>query len=601
MKSFVKALYGMLLQLCSGGRLQTSKTGLVASLFMVGYILSGIVLAPVIASASVLFSDVAERVGLDFKHFNGMTGAFYFQEMTGQGGALLDYDNDGDLDVYLLQGTLLGNDRMTQALSPPRGSGPLRDRLYRNDLQVTPDGSRRLAFVDVTETSGIRAMGYGMGIATGDFNNDGWVDLYVTNYGSNQMWRNNGDGTFTDVTRASGTDEARWSSSAAFVDYDRDGWLDLYITNYVHFDITKGIECYAPTSRRDYCGPAAFKPVADRLFRNLGDGTFADVTTRSGISAAEGPGLGVVTADVNNDGWIDIYVANDGQPNNLWINQRDGTFRDGALLAGIAVNVAGQSEASMGVDAGDFDADGDEDLFMVHLTGETNTLYVNDGNGFFEDRTIATGLAPGSLRFTGFGTAWFDYDNDGWLDLFIANGAVRIQQQLADRGDPYPLGQTNQLYHNTGGSGFKEVTNRAGDVFKLVEVSRGSAFGDVDNDGDTDILVFNNNGPARLLLNHIGNQQPWLGLRLIGHTINRDMLGARVAVHRVGAPTLWRRVGTDGSYCSANDPRVLLGVGADERVTAVQVYWPDGRREQWLNLPLGQYTTLRQGTGSDFK
>lgn len=552
---------------------------------------------PLFAASDALFADVSERVGLDFKHFNGMTGSFYFPEMTGQGGALLDYDNDGDLDVYLLQGALLGNDRMSQALFPFRGSGPLGDRLFRNDLQIASDGSRRLKFVDVTEASGIRATGYGMGVATGDFDNDGRIDLYVTNYGANQMWHNNGDGTFSNVTQVSGVDDPRWSTSAAFVDYDRDGWLDLYVTNYVVFDIGKGIECYSPSSRRDYCGPSAFEPVGDRLLRNRGDGTFVDLTASAGIAAATGAGLGVVTADFNGDGWIDIYVANDGMPNQLWINQRDGTFRDQALLAGVALNASGQAEASMGVDAGDFDADGDEDLFMTHLAGETNTLYVNNGRGFFEDRTIVAGLAPGSLRFTSFGTGWFDYDNDGWLDLFIANGAVRIQESPASQAHRYPLDQTNQLYHNIAGKRFQDVTDHAGVVFGLSEVSRGSAFGDIDNDGDTDIVVFNNNGTVRLLLNQTGNRQPWLGLRLIGTSAGRDMLGARVAVLRSGAPTLWRRVASDGSYCSANDPRVLLGLGASDQVTAVQVYWPDGSREQWKSLPLGRYTTLRQGTG----
>ncbi len=582
------------------------------------------------AAADPIFVDRTAEAGLDFHHFNGMSGRFYFAEVVGAGGALLDFDGDGDLDLYLVQGRMLGPDSdLPRATFPPRHPLPLEDRLYRNDLTVLADGSRAIRFTDVTAASGIESTGYGMGVAAADVDNDGRTDLYVTNFGSNQLLRNRGDLTFEDITSQSGTDDPRWSTSAAFFDYDRDGWLDLFVTNYVRYDAAKNVTCYATSSRRDYCGPSGFEPSGDSLFRNRGVGadgavTFEDVSASTGIARQAGAGLGVVAADLDDDGWTDLYVANDGQANFLWINQRGAagkavTFLDDALLAGVALNRQGRPEASMGVDAGDFDNDGDVDLFMTHLMGETNTLYVNDG-GLFEDRTIETGLGPGSLSFTSFGTPFVDYDNDGWLDLLAANGEVKVIPALEARGDPHPLHQTNQLFHNLGkgpqgGVRFEEVTARAGEVFRLSEVSRGVAVGDVDNDGDADVLLLNNNGPARLLINGVGQgnspsvRNHWLGLRLVGGQPSRDRLGAWVEVARPGRLSLWRRAGTGGSFLSASDPRVLVGLGRSPRrganettaqVERVVVTWPGGRREQW-QVQADRYTTLREGSGTPAK
>ena len=542
----------------------------------------------------VTFEDATEEAGLDFTHVNGMSGEMYFNEMVGAGVALFDYDNDGDLDVYLVQGHILGPDvEQGDASFEPGLQGPLRDRLYRNDTETAPRGSMQLT--DVTETSGIDARGYGMGVAAGDYDNDGWVDLYVLNYGPNQLWRNNGDGTFTDVTARAGADDARWSVSGSFLDYDRDGWLDLYIGNYVNYSVANNVECF--NNIRTYCGPDGFVPVPDRLFRNRGDGTFEDTTAASQIGREYGPALGVSTADLDGNGWIDIYVANDLSENRSWMNQGDGTFVNTAQFNGSAYNDVGDAEASMGVDAGDFDGDGDDDLFVSHLITQTNTLYVNDGNGLFEDRSTRTGLGPPSLAFTGFGTAWFDYDNDGWLDIFVANGAVDLIPRLVQAGDPYPLHQTNQLFRNLGNGRFTEVSSSGGPVFELSEVSRGSAFGDIDNDGDVDIVLTNNNGPARLLLNAVGNQQHWVGLRLVDPATNRDMLGTRVAVIPVGGTPSWRRVRSDGSYASANDPRVLFGLGTNSEIEGVQAIWPDGTLETWTSVQTDQWVTLSRGTG----
>ena len=542
-----------------------------------------------------IFVDQARSAGIEFTHFNGMTGHFTIAEITGQGAGLVDFDGDGDLDVYLVQGRLLGKS-MSEAVFPWRGSEPPADRLYRNDLAVNSDGSRRLKFTDVTRASGIVAHGYGMGVATGDYDNDGDVDLYITNLGSNQLYRNRGNGTFEDVTSKAGVDDPRWSTCAAFVDYDRDGDLDLFVSNYVDFETAPTRECYNNSSARDFCGPDAYNPVPDRLFRNRGDGTFEDVTLKAGVNKEFGAGFGVVAADYNRDGWIDIYVANDGDPNQLWLNNGDGTFRNEALWAGAAINSQGSAEASMGVDADDFDNDGDDDIFMTHIMEETNTLYVNDGTGLFEDRTGAAGLATISLGKTGFGTGWFDFDNDGWLDLLVLNGAVRALAERVRAGDAYPLGQPNHLLRNKGNGKFEVASERAGASFPLIEVSRGAAFGDVDNDGDTDVLVANNNGPSRLLINQIGNRNHWIGLRLVTNKVERDAIGARVQVILADGTTRWRRVRTDGSFCSSRDPRVRVGLGTTTKVKEVRILWPDGRGETWASPPVDRYTTLRQGT-----
>ena len=557
-----------------------------------------VVLGSGVPADDAWFTDRAEDAGIDFVHFNGMSGEFYISEMMGAGGAMFDFDNDGDLDIYLVQGQMLGPGKtLDQAVIPPRSALPLMDRLYRNDLEVHADGTRTLRFTDVTDASGLGVRAYGMGVATGDFDNDGWVDVYRTGLGPNHLFRNNGDGTFTDVSAQAGTSDRRWSVSASFVDVDRDGWLDLYVGNYLDHSVDEEIRCFTRTGERDYCGPRRYAPVPDRLYRNRRDGTFVDVTAEALVAREDGSALGVVAADFDADGWADIYVANDGEPNLLWINQQDGRFRNSALLAGAALNSLGSAEGSMGVDAGDFDADGDDDLFMTHLVTETNTLYINDGAALFDDRSAMVGLGVPSLAYTGFGTAWFDFDNDGWLDLLVANGSVRILESLARATDPFPLHEPNQLFRNLGTGRFEEVAARAGAVFELSEVSRGLAFGDVDNDGDVDVLVTNNNGPARLLINHVGQRNRWVGLRLVGGPGPRDMLGARVGVFRDEGPTLWRRARADGSYASANDPRVLVGLGDAATVSRIRVVWPSGRVEDWTDIAVGRWITLTEGTG----
>ena len=535
------------------------------------------------------FIDSAHPSGLQFNHFNGMTGRFYFPEMTGQGGAVLDFDGDGDLDLYLIQGSLLGTaDTLDDALFPPLPGTPLTDRLFRNDSMMDANGSPRMIFVDVTDRAGIDAPGYGMGVAVGDIDRDGWPDIYVTNYGPNQLLRNRGNGTFEDVTATSGTGDPLWGTSATFFDYDGDHDDDLYVANYVVFDVDENPRCFAVSSRRDYCGPDAFAAQPDRLYRNLGEGIFEEVTSKALVGYKAGPGLGVTAADFNGDQRVDFYVANDGRSNQLWINRGDGTFVDEALFSGVALNRQGRPEASMGVDAADFDGDGDEDIFLTHLMGETNTLYINDGSGLFEDKTVQSGMASVSLPNTSFGTAWIDIDNDGLLDLLAANGAVRILEDQAAAGDLYPLKLPNQLFRNGGGR-FEEMSAAGGEVFAIPEVSRGVSLGDLDNDGDIDAVLHNNNGLTRLLMNQAGSQAGWMGLGVKRAGAASWEIGIRFEALAGEAGTRWRRSRADGSYCSANDPRVVLGLGTDDSVPRLRLHRGDGEVQEFRQLPVGRF------------
>ncbi|MBS1812544.1 MAG: CRTAC1 family protein [Acidobacteria bacterium] len=540
---------------------------------------------------SALFRDVAAESGLKSHHFTGATGEYFMPEIMGSGCAVFDYDNDGDLDVYLVQGTLLDEKKkLSDARFPPLSDWKPGNRLFRNEL--IPSG--KLRFVDMTEKSGLGYVGFGMGVATGDYDNDGFVDLYLTNLGSNALFHNNGNGTFTDITQQANVDDPRWSTSAAFLDYDRDGDLDLYVCNYVDFTVKTHKRCYSPTGEQDYCTPAAYRPLLHRLFRNDGKGQFTDVSVASGIGKIPGPGLGVTCADFNRDGWVDIYIANDGAANFLWMNQGKGVFEETGLLSGAAYAMDGIARAGMGATAGDFDNDGDEDILVTNLAREGSTLYRNDGRGNFHDATTEFNLAQSSFLSTGFGTAWFDYDNDGRLDLFTANGAVTMV--ATQKSSPYPFQQRNQLFHNEG-TGFRDVTTSAGAAMQVSGVSRGAAFGDLDNDGDVDLVVSHNNGAARLLLNEATGKHNWLAVKLAGTKDNRDGIGAIVTVFRKGQPPLVRRAHGDGSYLSASDMRVHFGLDTATEIETVVVQWPNGTKESWAKIPVNKLITLRQETG----
>jgi hypothetical protein len=468
-----------------------------------------------------------------------------------------------------------------------------RNRLWKNLL--VEDGGTRLAFTDVTEAAGVGDTGCGMGCAVGDIDNDGDPDLYVTNCGPNVLYENQGDGTFRDITARAGVADPRFSSSAAFLDHDRDGRLDLFVASYVEFSIASNRECSRLGGRRDYCGPLSYEPAPDRLFHNEGGGTFRDVTRAAGIDRAFGNGLGVVCADFDGDSWIDIFVDNDATANQLWINRGDGTFEDRALVSGVATNAAGQYEAGMGACAGDFDRDGDFDIFSTHERDETNTLWVHIGAGLFEDATARLGLAAPSLPYTGFGAAWVDFDRDGWLDLSVANGAVRALPALLDA--PHPYHQPDQLFRNTGGR-FVEVTVGAELDGGAPLTGRGLAAGDLDNDGDVDLVVTNNSGPLRVLRNDTPTRGGWLALRLVGTRSGRDAYGSMVAVELDGGARLTARAGTDGGYLSASDPRLYFGLGDAKSIAAVTVRWTSGRVERWRGIEPGKLTTLSEGEGT---
>lgn len=520
--------------------------------------------------------DVTAEAGVNFKHTHGGAGERYYVETMGSGCAFFDYDNDGDLDIYLVNGAPLPG---YSAKETPT------NMLYQNQ------GDGR--FTDVTKQAGVGDTGYGIGCAVADYNNDGFVDIFLTNFGTNVLYRNNGDGTFSDVTLAARVDDDNWSASAAFLDYDNDGDLDLYVVNYVNFTIKNHIKCgQGSRGIRAYCHPNAYDGVADILYRNNGDGTFSDVTMKAGIYNPSGKGLGVVCGDIDNDGDQDIYVANDKTPNFLFRNNGDGTFSEMGLQSGAGYNEDGVSEAGMGVDLGDYDGDGYLDIFVTNFSNETNTLYQNQRSGFFRDMTYVSGLGISSLLSLGFGTNFFDFDLDGDLDIYVTNGHVLDNVELFK--DNITYAQPDQLFGNNGQGFFTDVSEKLGRDFQIAKVGRGAAFGDYDNDGDIDVLISNNNQTANLFRNDSGNHNNWLKIKTVGTKSNRDGIGARVKVVS-GSLVQIEEVRSAGSYLSANDLRLTFGLEKLNKIDSVEIRWPSGLTESYRDLPVNHLLILKEG------
>jgi hypothetical protein len=529
--------------------------------------------------SDVRFVEVTSQAGVTFAHYNGAKGEKYLIETMGSGAAFLDYNNDGYLDIYVVNGADLSD----------KGTSP-GNVLYRNN----GDGT----FTNVTKQAGVRGNGhYGMGVCVADYDNDGNQDIYITNFGPNVLYRNNGDGTFTDVTKRAGVGDDRWGSSCAFADYDNDGNLDLYVANYLDFTLTKkNIWCGRHEEGfRTYCHPDNFNGVASVLYRNNGNGTFTDVTAAARVFNPAGKGLGVVFGDYDNDGYVDLYVANDSIANFLYHNNGDGTFTEVGVLSGVAYNGEGKAEAGMGVDFADYDNDGLLDIFKTNFDFETNTLYRNQGSGFFIDVTDLAGLGEDREPYMGWGTKLLDYDNDGNKDLFIANG--HLQDNIHLYNDVTTYEQSNQLFHNEGQGRFTEVTLSSGPGLLIKRVGRGAAFGDYDNDGDTDIFIVNNNQTATLLRNDGGNRNHWLMVKTVGTKSNRDGIGARIKVV-VGALTQIAEVRSGSSYLSQNDLRPLFGLGSHTKVDQVEVRWPSGIVETFKDVAANQLLILTEQKGA---
>ena len=527
-------------------------------------------------ATAVRFSDVTAEAGIRFTHNSGAFGARYLPETMGAGCAFIDYNNDGWPDIFLVNGLNW----------PERPGPPSTPRLYRNDRDGT--------FTDVTSSSGLDVAIYGMGAAVGDYDNDGNMDLFVTALGPNRLFHNEGDGTFTDVTGAADLgDTNEFSTGAAWLDYDRDGSLDLLVVNYVEWSIETDIFCTIDGNAKSYCTPESYVGVPPRLWRNRGDGTFEDATTKAGLLDLSSKALGVAVLDHNRDDWPDLVIVNDTEPNRLWVNSGEGSFTERGMLAGIAFSEDGLARAGMGIDAADYDRSGYPSVVIGNFSNQMLGLYHNEGNGLYVDEAPRSDVGRRSLLTLAFACFFFDYDLDGWLDIFVANGHIeeafeRIQNRIKYAQPPH-------VFRNLGGNGFREVTATLGDDLASARIGRGGAYADIDNDGDLDLLLTTNGGPAALFRNE-GNQNNSIRVRLEGTRSNRAGIGSVVEV-RSGTETQWQMVRSGSSYLSASELVLTFGLGARTRADRIQIQWPSGRFEELGGVGSGRTITVREGAG----
>ncbi len=532
------------------------------------------------SSIPVTFTDVRERSGITWQQDGTPSDQKYYLETMGTGAGWIDYNQDGLMDLYLVQSAA------TDVYKPP---GPLRSALYRNN----GDGT----FTDVTDKAGVGGEGhYGQGVAVGDFDNDGYPDLYVTGYGRAVLYRNNGDGTFTDVTDKAGVADARhWSTSAAWFDYDNDGWLDLVVCNYINWSPENNIWCgERREGYRAYCHPDNYKGDHIALFHNNHDGTFTDVSKSSGVGIPESKAMGIVTADFNNDGWQDIAIANDTWPNFVFLNNHDGTFKDVSFVSGVAASEDGSYEAGMGIDAADVDGDGWVDIYVTHLALEQNRLYHNNHDETFNDVTFTCGIGNKATLVSGVSMTFLDYDNDGWEDVLQSNGAMEDNVQLYQSEVSYA--EPMLMFRNLGQGKFEKVSDQLGPDFMRPLVGRGFAVADFDNDGDLDAAVINRSGYISLLRNDGGNANNWLTVRLIGTQSNRDGNGAALTLTSEGISQVKQAKGGMG-YMSAQDPRIHFGLGRRNKIDSLEIKWPSGTVTHLTSLPLNQILTVKEGVG----
>jgi hypothetical protein len=529
-------------------------------------------------NATVQFSNIAEKAGLHFKHESGATPEKYLPETMGGGALFFDYDNDGWLDVFLVNGG---------SFKDAGRAARARHGLFRN----IGDG----VFADATESSGVKIFGFGMGGCAADFDNDGWTDLYLTGATENRLYRNNSKSAFTDVTREAGVAAGMWSASCAFGDIDNDGDADLYVTRYVDFTVKNNKVCNLVERHIAYCHPNLYNPLPDILYRNNGGGTFTDVSRESGIGVVAGNGLGVVFGDYDSDGWTDIYVANDSTPNFLFHNKGAGVFEEAGFLAGVAVGAGGKPLAGMGTDMGDIDGDGLLDIFVTNLAQQTHNLYRNLGKGLFDDITFQSSVGRWTVPYVGFGAAFLDYDNDMDLDLAIANGDVIDNIGLLRDQATYE--QLNLLLRNDGSGKFADAGPQSGPGFALKKPSRALAVGDIDNDGDLDILITNVGQTVDLLRNDGGNRSNSLLVRMLGRKSTRDGIGARLKL-AVGGKVLHRDVKAGSSYLAQNDPRIHFGMGTSARAERLEILWPSGVVDVVLDVDANQLITVQEGAGA---